>query len=96
MIPEEEITIKINKKKWKIKIVKSTDLSPVSYGECDDVSCTNPEIWIKRSLKPKDLMDTVIHEVLHAVRPELSEEAVLETASTIADALWKLKYRKEE
>lgn len=96
MFSEEEINIKINKKKWKIKIVKSTDLSPVSYGECDDVSCNNPEIWVKRSLKPKDMMDTIIHEVLHAVRPELSEEAVLETASTIADALWKLNYRKQE
>jgi hypothetical protein len=41
-----------------------------------------------------DLMDTVIHEVLHAIRPELSEEAVLETGTTIAKALWKLNYRK--
>ena len=96
MQPEEEIKIKINKKTWKIRIVKSTDLSPVSYGECDDVSCSDPEIWIKRSLKPKDMMDTIIHEVLHAIRPELCEEAVLETATTITDALWKLKYRKEK
>lgn len=96
MLPEEEITIKINKKNWKIKIVKSTELSPSTCGECDHPSTAKPEIWVKRSLKPKDLMDTVIHEVIHAIRPELSEEAVLETASTIADALWKLKYRKEK
>ena len=42
------------------------------------------------------MMDTIIHEVLHAIRPELCEEAVLETATTITDALWKLKYRKEK
>ena len=39
-------------------------------------------------------MDTIIHEVLHAIRPELSEEAVLDTATTIAKELWKLNYRK--
>ena len=70
MIPEEEITIKINKKSWKIKIVKSTELSPTTCGECDNPSRAKPEIWVKRSLKPKDLMDTVIHEVIHAIRPE--------------------------
>ena len=39
-------------------------------------------------------MDTIIHEVIHAIRPELSEESVLETGTTIAKVLWKLNYRK--
>ena len=94
MIPEEEISITINIKKWKLKIVKSTELSPSTCGECDDPKYAKPEIWVKRSLKPIDLMDTIIHEVLHAIRPELSEEAVLETGTIIAKALWKLNYRK--
>lgn len=94
MNPEEEITLKINKKNWKIRIVKSTDMSPRSLGECDHPEYAKPEIWVKRTQKPIDLMDTIIHEVLHAIRPELSEEAVLDTATTIAKALWKLNYRK--
>jgi predicted metal-dependent peptidase len=94
MIPEEEITLKIKKKNWKIRIVKSTEMSAASLGECDHPEYSKPEIWVKRTQKPLDLMDTVIHEVLHAVRPELSEEAVLDTATTIAKALWKLNYRK--
>jgi hypothetical protein len=95
MVPEEEINIRINKKNWKIKIVKSTELSPSSLGECDDPEKAKPEIWVKRTQKPIDLMDTIIHEVLHAVRPELSEEAVLDTATTIAKVLWKFNYRKQ-
>jgi len=95
MVPEEEITIKIKDKNWKIKIVKSTEMSPTSLGECDDPARSKPEIWVKRTQKPIDLMDTIIHEVLHAVRPELSEDAVLDTATTIAKALWKLNYRKQ-
>jgi len=94
MIPEEEISIKIKNKLWKIKIVKSTDLSSTTCGECDDPKYAKPQIWIKRSLKPIDLMDTIIHEVIHAIRPELSEESVLETGTTIAKVLWKLNYRK--
>lgn len=94
MIPQEEISIKINQKDWKIKIVNSMDLSSTTCGECDDPKYKNPQIWIKRSLKPIDLMDTIIHEVLHAIRPELSEEAVMETGTTIAKVLWKLNYRK--
>ncbi len=94
MVPEEEITLKINNKIWKIRIVKSTEMSPYYLGECDDPKYAKPEIWVKRSQKPIDLMDTIIHEVLHAIRPELSEEAVLETATTVAKALWKLNYRK--
>jgi len=95
MVPEEEITIKIKDKNWKIKIVKSTEMSPTSLGECDDPARSKPEIWVKRTQKPIDLMDTIIHEMLHAIRPELSEEAVLDTATTIAKALWKLNYRKQ-
>jgi hypothetical protein len=95
MVPEEEINIRINKKNWKIKIVKSTEMSPFSLGECDDPTTSKPEIWVKRTQKPIDLMDTIIHEVLHAVRPELSEEAVLDTATTIAKVLWKFNYRKQ-
>jgi len=39
------------------------------------------------------LLDTVVHEVLHACRPEMSEEAVAETASTIARVLHRLGAR---
>lgn len=94
MVPEEEVTIRINKKNWKIKIVKSAELPNNILGECDDPKYSKPEIWVKRSLKPLDLMDTIIHEVVHAVRPELSEEAVIQTANAISKALWKLNYRK--
>ena len=96
MVPEEEITLKIKKKNWKVKIVKSAEISSKYVGECDPPEKAKPEIWVKRTQKPIDLMDTIIHEVLHAVRPELSEEAVLDTATTIAKALWKLNYRKQE
>lgn len=42
----------------------------------------------------KDRMDTTIHEAIHAIRPELDEDAVASTATDIARLLWKLGYRR--
>ena len=92
MSEEKEITVKIKDKIWTVRLVKSKDM-PRSYGECDDPSVSKPEIWINRNLKQKDMLDTTIHEVLHAIRPELSEEAVLETATIVANVLYKLDVR---
>jgi hypothetical protein len=39
-------------------------------------------------------MDTLIHEALHCIRPELDEAAVADTATDIARLLWKLGYRQ--
>lgn len=38
-------------------------------------------------------MDTIIHEALHCIRPELDEQAVADTATDIARLLWRLGYR---
>lgn len=93
---EKQIRTKINRKEWRVCLVNSSQMSRNSWGECDDPSVSNPEIWVNRNAKNKDLLDTLIHETIHAVRPELAEEAVLETASTIADVLWKIGYRVKE
>jgi hypothetical protein len=38
-------------------------------------------------------LNVLIHEVLHASRPELAEEAVTETANDIEKVLWRRGYR---
>jgi hypothetical protein len=92
MADEKQITIKIKDKMWTVRLVKSKDM-PRSYGECDDPSVSKPEIWINRNLKQKDMLDTIIHEVLHATHPELSEESVGDTATIVANVLYKLGVR---
>lgn len=85
----KDCSVNIGKKKWKIKFVKSADMSRWSWGECDYPNVKNPQIWIKKSLPPKVMLNTIVHEVIHAIRPELSEEAVIETADTIEKVLIK-------
>jgi hypothetical protein len=48
---------------------------------------------VRRSLSSQALLDTTVHEVLHAARPEMSEEAVAETATIIARVLHRLGAR---
>ena len=48
---------------------------------------------VRQSLQPKAILNVTVHELLHACRPELSEEAVTETADVVAGVLYKLGAR---
>jgi hypothetical protein len=41
-------------------------------------------------------MDIALHEGLHCLFPDLSEEAVNQAGITLADLLWRLGYRRIE
>lgn len=43
---------------------------------------------------PKEYLDTLIHESLHIIFPELSERKVNTAARKLSALLWKEKYRK--
>jgi hypothetical protein len=53
-------------------------------------------IEIDPSLEDKTHMDIAIHEGLHCLFPDLSEEAVNQAGITLADLLWRLGYRRNE
>ena len=61
-----------------------------SAGECDTLDTPRKAIWIATQQKPLDVLDTIIHELLHAALPDLCEESVLETATDIAKVLTRL------
>lgn len=64
-------------------------------GLCDHPTTPGREIWIHSSLKAEDMLDTIIHELLHAALPDLKEETVLEIGTDMARVLWDLGYRAE-
>lgn len=41
-----------------------------------------------------ELIDTAVHELIHAAFPYLEEDAVLNGASEIAEAMWEMGYRR--
>lgn len=89
----KDFRIKINKKNWQVRFVNSKQISRDSWGECDYPNVKYPKIYIYKNQTKRNVVNTLIHEVLHAVRPELCEEAITQTADVLERALNKMGYR---
>ena len=85
--------VRVRGHKWELVFMER--LPSGAAGECDDVSTPRKAIWIATQQKPIDILDTVIHELLHAALPDLCEETVLETATDIAKVLSRLGAKLE-
>lgn len=72
------------------------DSKTENYGYCSGPDAKKRFIAIgkKGNQTPKTRLDTEIHEMLHAAHWPAAEWWVSRTAKEIADALWKLGYRK--
>lgn len=89
----------IGKKAWTLTFVEALpkDASlPDRDGEC---VWADRIVRVKDSLTPKNTMDTVVHEILHAYlgRSTASgrgHERVNELAGVITDVLWRMGYRR--
>ena len=62
-------------------------------GYCEAPTAPEKEMTINPRQKDIALLDTLIHESLHACHWDMDEEAVEETATDIARLLWRLGYR---
>lgn len=80
-------TITVQGKAWQIRVFDS--LTPPGesepmFGLCDYVARV---LWIRRDQTEAELLDTLVHEVLHAAVPHLDERDVRRGAEAIAAAL---------
>lgn len=89
----QQLRTRIGERQWRIAFVRACDLPKDTVGLCDHPPGRHPTIKVRRSLSSQALLDVVVHELLHAVRPEMSEEAVTDTATTIARVLHRLGAR---
>jgi len=69
-------------------------LPPDEFGRCDAPDQPDKCIHIRKGLRGKQELDTLIHEMLHAALWDLDETAINDTAHDIALALWRIGYRK--
>jgi hypothetical protein len=84
--------VKIRRKIWTLTThpLKGCD------GLCEPYpDSVKKHIWIKPSLTDVDALDTIIHECLHCAFPDIDEDAITESATSIAKILWDLGYRGE-
>jgi len=85
----------INGRRWRVRLVPARELPRDRLGDCDAPPGPHPTIRVRRSQSQRMLTDTLVHEVLHASLPQLSEEAVTQAATDIARALFSLGWRRQ-
>jgi hypothetical protein len=83
--------IRVRAKNWTIATVPLKGF----YGYCDHPSMPAKQITIDPNQVGIEMLDTIIHEYLHAALPDLSEDVVVEVATDLAKVLWDLDYRGE-
>lgn len=85
-------TLKIRGRRWRVVDIANHKGAELGY-------CTHPdldrEIAIPIDGDTESELDTIIHELLHSCNWDLSEEAIEETACSVAGALWRLGWRKD-
>lgn len=82
-------------KRWKLSFVTARDLPRGTVGLCDPPDTVGKTIRILKGQTPRDELDTIIHEVLHASMWDVCEEKVLEFASDLERILTRLGYKRE-
>lgn len=82
-------TVYINGERWKIRRARLRR----AYGECDYNTRT---IRIHHTLVGTELMDTLLHELIHARWPDLQESSVEEFATTLTAVLHEEGFRRQE
>ena len=83
-----EFRTKVNGRLWRVVETPAREMGK-DWGRCWLPAGRHPLIQLRRALRGYRAMDVLVHEVLHAARPELDEQAVEATATAIARALWK-------
>jgi hypothetical protein len=87
--------ITVARKRWRLSYER-----PVagSNADCDSPTTPNKKIRITPGLRrrPRELLEVLIHELLHAAGWPLAEEFVEQAGADIARVLWQEGYRLTE
>ena len=88
----EKFNVSINDSNYTIRYMRLRK----SRGSCDHPGKKCPEILIDKRLKGVEELEVSIHEMLHALAFKMfDEEWVYDSAVDLANALYKLGWRKD-
>jgi len=65
-----------------------------AHGMVHNFDTDNPLVEIDPSLKGKDRMTILLHELLHCAYPNQTEERIIANSKLIAGAMWADNYRR--
>lgn len=52
------------------------------------------EVEIEKNQPPKEYLNTLVHEMLHCLLPDLSEKQTSKMANIMADEIWRKRFRR--
>ena len=90
----DEAKIVINGKHWKIRMVSPKELPSDADGTCSYPTGRFPSLEVNKNLTEKQIMVTLIHELLHASCEVLAEESVIAISEAVAKGMWAMNYRR--
>jgi hypothetical protein len=74
---------------WNVRFASAAEMGR-DYGACDPPSVRGKEIAVRDDLRGRELVDTLIHEALHAGAWHQLDEAFIERLATdIAKLIWR-------
>jgi len=83
--------VRLGGRYWKLRFVPNLN----NYGEVEHGDTADTRIIRVRIRQgQQEMLDTLIHEALHASLPLLDESAVHATANDLSRLLWRLRYRR--
>jgi hypothetical protein len=78
------IEVKLNNEAWEVHLVDKGEMPAKTWGDC---CLSRRRIRVRRDLSEANVLDTLIHELRHALEPFLAEEFVDSTSTTLSQAL---------
>ena len=87
----DALRVELRGRRWNLQVVEY--LQDGSCGSIDPSDTPQKRILVARNQTPIDILDTVLHECLHACLPDLCEEAVTETSTDITKVLHRMGCR---
>lgn len=85
----KRINVRVKSETWKVLFKKPTENDYIGVEEDDIGLCVEEDKKIFVDPDPSSVLSTAIHEVLHAVYPQLSEDAIIDGEDALIDLLHK-------
>ena len=83
----KRINVRIKSESWKVIFKRPTEDDYIGVEEDDIGLCVEEDKKILVDPDPTSVLSTSIHEVLHAVFPQLSEDAIIDGENALMDLL---------
>lgn len=83
----KRITVRVCGKPWKVIFKRPTEDDYIGVEEDDIGLCVAEDKKIFVDPDPDSVLSTALHEVLHAVFPQLSEDAIIDGEAALIDLI---------